>query len=69
MAERPFAEYAARNAAPILEILGREFRSASRVLEIGSGTGQHAVTFAAALEHLEWQTSDPKDRPADPRAR
>lgn len=58
MAERPFAEYAARNAAPILEILEREFRSASRVLEIGSGTGQHAVTFGAALQHLEWQTSD-----------
>jgi SAM-dependent methyltransferase len=58
MAERPFAEYAARNAAPILEILNFEFRDASRVLEIGSGTGQHAVAFAAALDHLHWQTSD-----------
>jgi cyclopropane fatty-acyl-phospholipid synthase-like methyltransferase len=58
MADRPFAEYAARNAAPILEILQREFRNSSRVLEIGSGTGQHAVTFAAALDHLQWQTSD-----------
>lgn len=58
MAERPFAEYAARNAAPILEILRREFHTASKVLEIGSGTGQHAITFAAELGHLHWQTSD-----------
>ena len=58
MAEKPFAEYAARNAAPILEILHRELRQCSRVLEIGSGTGQHAVAFAAALSHLHWQTSD-----------
>lgn len=58
MTDRPYAEYAARNAAPILEILTREFRNSSRVLEIGSGTGQHAVTFAAALDHLHWQTSD-----------
>mgnify|MGYP001818077821 FL=1 len=58
MTDRPYSEYAARNAAPILEILQREFRDSSRVLEIGSGTGQHAVTFAAALDHLQWQTSD-----------
>ena len=58
MADRPFAEYAARNATPILEILRREFRGATRVLEIGSGTGQHAVAFASALDHLHWQTSD-----------
>jgi len=58
MAEKPYAEYAARNAAPILEILKREFRDSSCVLEIGSGTGQHAVAFAAALDHLHWQTSD-----------
>jgi SAM-dependent methyltransferase len=58
MTDKPYAEYAARNAAPILEILTREFRDSQRVLEIGSGTGQHAVTFAAALGHLQWQTSD-----------
>lgn len=58
MPERPYSEYAERNAAPILEILQHEFASATRVLEIGSGTGQHAVTFAAALDHLHWQTSD-----------
>jgi len=58
MTDRPYAEYAARNAAPILEILQQELRGASRVLEIGSGTGQHAVAFAAAMDHLHWQTSD-----------
>ena len=58
MAEKPFSEYAERNAAPILEILKREFRDRSQVLEIGSGTGQHAVTFAKELRHLYWQTSD-----------
>ena len=58
MTDKPHAEYAARNAAPILEILNREFRDSTRVLEFGSGTGQHAVTFAAALGHLHWQTSD-----------
>ena len=58
MTDRPYAEYAARNAAPILEVLTREFRDSTRVLEIGSGTGQHAVAFAAALGHLLWQTSD-----------
>ena len=68
MAERPFAEYAARNAAPILEILQQEFRGASRVLEIGSGTGQHAVAFAAAMHHLHWQTSDLDENHAGIRA-
>lgn len=68
MAEHAFSEYAARNAAPILEILQREFRSVSRVIEIGSGTGQHAVTFAAVLDHLRWQTSDLDENHAGIRA-
>ena len=68
MAEMPYSEYAARNAAPILEILEREFGGASRVLEIGSGTGQHAVAFAAALDHLHWQTSDLDENHAGIRA-
>ena len=68
MTERPYAEYAARNTAPVLEILQREFRTASRVLEIGSGTGQHAVAFAAAMQHLHWQTSDLDENHAGIRA-
>ncbi len=58
MSERPYAESAARNTAPILEVLQREFRDCSKVLEIGSGTGQHAVAIAEAMPHLYWQTSD-----------
>jgi len=68
MAEMPFAESAERNAAPILEILQREFRDRSQVLEIGSGTGQHAVTFAKVLRHLYWQTSDLDENHASIRA-
>jgi cyclopropane fatty-acyl-phospholipid synthase-like methyltransferase len=58
MHDRPYAESAQRNAEPILEILRHEFRDRSEVLEIGSGTGQHAVRLASELEHLTWQTSD-----------
>jgi cyclopropane fatty-acyl-phospholipid synthase-like methyltransferase len=58
MHDRPYAESAQRNAVPILEILRHEFRDCSEVLEIGSGTGQHAVRLASELEHLTWQTSD-----------
>ena len=58
MPERHFAAAAQRNAAPILEVLRHEFADAAAVLEIGSGTGQHAVAFAGQLTHLAWQPSD-----------
>lgn len=58
MTERAFAQAAEKNAAPILEVLRHEFRDCGEVLEIGSGTGQHAVTFASDLDYLGWQTSD-----------
>ena len=54
----PFAPACERNREPILEVLRGEFAGARRVLEIGSGTGQHAVYFARALPHVVWQTSD-----------
>lgn len=56
--EPPLSVAALRNAPPILEVLQREFRAGEHVLEIGSGTGQHAAFFAAALPGLVWQTSD-----------
>lgn len=64
MTEIPYSEYAARNTRPILDVLRDEFAAVSSVLEIGSGTGQHAVTMAASMPHLEWQTSDLDDNHA-----
>jgi cyclopropane fatty-acyl-phospholipid synthase-like methyltransferase len=54
----PFSAAAQRNAPPILELLRELLRDRFEVLEVGSGTGQHAVHFAAALPHLRWQASD-----------
>jgi SAM-dependent methyltransferase len=56
--EKPYAPACERNRAPILSVLRNWFADRRRVLEIGSGTGQHAVYFAAALPWLRWQTSD-----------
>ncbi len=57
MAKR-FSPYAKRNAAPILEVLRCELSEPANVLEIGSGSGQHAVYFAREMPGLVWQTSD-----------
>lgn len=56
--EKPFSAACERNREPILAVLRQNFADRRQVLEIGSGTGQHAVHFAAALPHLVWQTSD-----------
>ena len=50
---------AARNRDPILEVLRRHLPAAATVLEIGSGTGEHAIHFARALPELTWIPSDP----------
>jgi cyclopropane fatty-acyl-phospholipid synthase-like methyltransferase len=55
---KPYSEACERNRGPILEVLREHFADRRRVLEIGSGTGQHAVHFAAALPHVIWQTSE-----------
>lgn len=57
-ASKPWSAASERNRDPILAILARAFAGRRHVLEIGSGTGQHAVHFAAALPALSWQTSD-----------
>src|SRR5687768_5744035 len=68
MPSLPDAPATARNRDPILAVLRQHFADRTRVLEIGSGTGQHAVHFAAALPHLQWQASDLPDNHAGIRA-
>ena len=55
---KPFSGACERNQGPILEQLRRNLVAPARVLEIGSGTGQHAVHFAGNLPYLNWQPSD-----------
>ena len=55
----PFSEACERNKGPILEVLQRWLgHQAGVVLEIGAGTGQHAVHFARSLPHLSWQPTE-----------
>ena len=56
--DKPCAPSCDRNRGPLLAVLRERFAGRTKVLEIGSGTGQHAVHFAAALPHLVWQCSD-----------
>jgi cyclopropane fatty-acyl-phospholipid synthase-like methyltransferase len=55
------AEACERNKGPILTILARELPARARVLEVGSGTGQHAVHFAAHLPQLTWQPTETRE--------
>lgn len=57
-AHKPYSAASERNQEPILTVLREHFADRKNVLEIGSGTGQHAVHFASALPQLQWQTSD-----------
>ena len=52
------AESTKRNRSPILEILKKEIKGSKKILEIGSGTGQHAVYFTKKMPQISWQTSD-----------
>ena len=53
-----FSQAAENNKEPIASVLRDVFKDVRHVLEIGSGTGQHAVHFARALPHLTWRPSD-----------
>ncbi|NQZ22936.1 MAG: DUF938 domain-containing protein [Colwellia sp.] len=55
---RPFSQACENNKRPILNILTKVFSKNNHVLEIGSGTGQHAAFFGQHLPQLTWQTSD-----------
>lgn len=64
-----FSSAAVRNSEPILGVLQHELQDCSPVFEIGSGTAEHAVHFAAAMPELQWQTSDLAEHHALIRAR
>lgn len=55
---KPYAESCEQNREPILAVLRSRLGDSRSLLEIGSGTGQHAVYFGAALPQLVWQTSE-----------
>jgi len=61
---KPFAESSEQNKEVILEVLKPLCEKAAQVLEIGSGTGQHAVFFAEQMPHLTWHTSELKENHA-----
>jgi SAM-dependent methyltransferase len=56
---RRIAPHVARNAAPIIEVLGEVLPATGLVLEVASGSGEHAVHFARAFPELRFQPSDP----------
>lgn len=58
LADKPYSESCDQNKLPILEVLREVLSPRDSVLEIGSGTGQHAVYFASQLPGLSWQPSD-----------
>ena len=55
------SEACERNKEPIRKLLAQALVHSRKVLEIGSGTGQHAVHFAAHFPHLVWQPTDTGD--------
>ncbi|MEF8792940.1 DUF938 domain-containing protein [Thiohalorhabdus sp.] len=59
--DKPFSQACENNKDPILGVIRDVFADAGRVVEIGSGTGQHAVHFAPHLPHLIWQPTDVGD--------
>ena len=60
--EKPHAPSCDRNQEPLLEALTPILKKRRNLLEIGSGTGQHAVFMAPKLNHMTWTLSDLEDR-------
>ena len=55
---KAYSESCVQNRQPIFDVISEYLKDKSDCLEIGSGTGQHAVYFASDLPHIDWQTSD-----------
>ena len=55
---KPYASSCDQNKEPILAVLSEVLADSKDVLEVGTGTGQHAIFFAEKLPHLTWQCSD-----------
>lgn len=64
MPNKPYSPAAEQNRDAILPVLQEVFATAQNLLEIGSGTGQHAVYFGQHLAHLNWQASDKEEHVA-----
>lgn len=58
MSEARSAPAVARNTAPIIEVLRGVLPETGLILEVASGTGEHALAFARAFPHLLWQPTD-----------
>ena len=58
MLNKPFAESCEQNKQSILDVLKKVFIEPGKVLEIGSGTGQHAIFFTEQLSYLQWFPTD-----------
>ena len=56
--DKPFSQACENNQHPILLILQKYLKGAEKILEVGSGTGQHAFYFANHFPNISWQTSD-----------
>jgi cyclopropane fatty-acyl-phospholipid synthase-like methyltransferase len=61
---KPYSEACERNRDPILSVIQPLLAGCRAVLEIGSGTGQHAAYFAERMPHLLWHTSDREENHA-----
>ena len=58
---KPFSQACENNKDAILSVIAPLLKDKNNLLEVGSGTGQHAVYFSEKLSHLHWQTSDMKE--------
>ena len=58
----PVAEACLRNQRPILDVLGKYLPASATVLEVGSGTGQHAAFMTEHLPGIRWQPTEVRER-------